>query len=243
RARTEDPPPSLLQRPYPVADRAAGRHLADARLAADPALAREDSPGDRRRGRDRAEGGPGLTGLARQYHQPGANLRGATYGLPLVFRVQRASVSAVGSADLAVGRPVDAAHDSGNATADAVLPRPRAAAGAPADDRPEVLPDDRHRRGRARRFPPHLLRDARELFVWPVLQGGRDRACLGVRVRAPEARRGAPLGQRLRGRPGARHTRRRDGVRPLGTDRPAARANRPPAGVGELLVGRRTGPL
>ena len=41
-ARALDPPPALLRGPEPVADRRAGRHLADARLAADPALARED---------------------------------------------------------------------------------------------------------------------------------------------------------------------------------------------------------
>ena len=47
RARAEDPPASLLRRADAVADRAAGRHLADARLAADPPLAREDPRRDR----------------------------------------------------------------------------------------------------------------------------------------------------------------------------------------------------
>ena len=50
RARAEDPPAPLLRRPDAVADRAAGRDLADARLPPDPALARED-PRDDRRGR------------------------------------------------------------------------------------------------------------------------------------------------------------------------------------------------
>src|SRR5207244_5999748 len=48
RARAHDPPPALLQGADAVSDRAAGRDLADARLAADPPLAREDSRGDRR---------------------------------------------------------------------------------------------------------------------------------------------------------------------------------------------------
>src|SRR5207245_2919925 len=42
RARAHDPPPALLRRPHAVADRAADRDLADARLAPDPPLARED---------------------------------------------------------------------------------------------------------------------------------------------------------------------------------------------------------
>ena len=49
RARADDPPPALLRRADAVADRAAGRHLADARVAADPPRAREDPRGDRRR--------------------------------------------------------------------------------------------------------------------------------------------------------------------------------------------------
>ena len=49
-----DPPPALLRGADAVADRGAGRDLADARLAADPALAREDPRGDRGGGRGRA---------------------------------------------------------------------------------------------------------------------------------------------------------------------------------------------
>ena len=45
----QDPPPALLRGPDPVADRPAGRHLADARLTADPPLAREDPRRDRGR--------------------------------------------------------------------------------------------------------------------------------------------------------------------------------------------------
>ena len=54
RARAEDPPPALLRGPDAVADRAAGRDLADARLAADPPLAREDPRRDRLGGAGRA---------------------------------------------------------------------------------------------------------------------------------------------------------------------------------------------
>ena len=49
RARAEDPPPALLQRPHAVADRRRDRHLADARLAADQAITGKDPRGDRRR--------------------------------------------------------------------------------------------------------------------------------------------------------------------------------------------------
>src|SRR5205809_503691 len=43
RTRAEDPAPPVLRRTDSVADRAAGRDLADARVAADSPLAREDS--------------------------------------------------------------------------------------------------------------------------------------------------------------------------------------------------------
>ena len=49
RARAGDPAPAVLRGADAVADRAAGRDLADARLAADPPCAREDPGGDRRR--------------------------------------------------------------------------------------------------------------------------------------------------------------------------------------------------
>src|SRR5207244_9378971 len=47
RARAHNPAPALLQGADAISDRAAGRDLADARLAADPPLAREDPRGDR----------------------------------------------------------------------------------------------------------------------------------------------------------------------------------------------------
>ena len=53
-ARAADPPPAVLRGSDAVADRAAGRHLADARLAPDPPRAREDPRRDRgRRARSR----------------------------------------------------------------------------------------------------------------------------------------------------------------------------------------------
>ena len=96
------------------------------------------------------------------------------------------------------------ADDRRDAAADAVLPRPRAAARAADDDRAEVLPHAGHRRGRARHLPPDLLRDARQLLVRPVLQGGRDRARDRVHPRPARARLGPHLGERPRRRPGAR---------------------------------------
>ena len=50
RARAADPPPALLRGADPVADRAAGRDLADARVAPDPPRPRADPRRDRGRG-------------------------------------------------------------------------------------------------------------------------------------------------------------------------------------------------
>ena len=104
------------------------------------------------------------------------------------------------SLDPARRRPLDALHERRHAAADAVLPRPRDAAGAADDDLPEVLPHARHRRGRPRHVPPHVLRDARQLLVRPVLQGRRDRVRDRVHPGAPEARLGPRLGERPRRR-------------------------------------------
>ena len=106
-------------------------------------------------------------------------------------------------------RPVDAPDERGDAAADAVLPRSRAAARAADHDRAEVLPHARHRGGRARHLPPDVLRDARQLLVRAVLQGRRDRVRDRVHARPPAARLGPSLGQRPRGRPGARARSRR----------------------------------
>ncbi len=67
---------------------------------------------------------------------------------------------------------------------------------------------------------------------------------VGVRLRAPEDRPRALLGHRLRGRPGARARRGRGRVTATGSKvGHAGRAHRPPAAVGELLVGRRPRPV
>src|SRR5437764_121079 len=83
--------------------------------------------------------------------------------------------------------PLDAARLGRDAAVDALLPRARGSARAAADDGTEGLPHARHRRGRARHLPPDLLRDARELLVRAVLQGGRDRSRVGVHLRAHAA--------------------------------------------------------
>ena len=117
---------------------------------------------------------------------------------------------------------------------------------APADDDlAEVLPHARHRRGRARRPPPDVLRDARQLLVRPVLQGGRDRArdeFMSGAARSSTGRAsGRPSMPATRSSASAR-TRRRD--RPLGGGRHAARsASSALPRSGELLVGRRAGPV
>ena len=100
-----------------------------------------------------------------------------------------------------------------------------------------------HRRGRARHLPPDLLRDARQLLVRPVLQGGRDRLRDRVPPRPAGARLGPDLGERPRRRPRAEARPGPGRDRPLGADRHAARADRAAALVRELLVGRRAGPV
>src|SRR4030095_15058714 len=62
-----DPPLAFLRGFDAVADRAADRHLADARLAADPARAREDSRRDRGR---RDAFGPTRGALATEWNLP-----------------------------------------------------------------------------------------------------------------------------------------------------------------------------
>ena len=91
------------------------------------------------------------------------------------------------------------------------------AAGAAHDDVPEGLPHARHRRGRARHVPPHVLRDARQLLVRPVLQGGRDRVRDRVHAGAAAARLGPRLGHRPRRRPGLQARPRRGGDRLSGS--------------------------
>ena len=111
------------------------------------------------------------------------------------------------------------------------------------DDRAEGLPHPGHRRGRARRHSPHVLRDARQLLVRPVLQGRRDRLRVGVRLRPHEGRPRQVLGHRFRRRSGARARRGRGSGASLGGERLAPGADHPARPLAQLLVGRRPGPL
>ena len=143
----------------------------------------------------------------------------------------------------AVLRPIRPAHDRGNATVQALLPGPGPAAAPAAHLLPEVLSHDRHRRGRQHRPPPHLLRDARQLLVRRLLQGGSDRVRVGAVHAGVRPRSGADLDHRVRGRSRARPRPRRGGDRALARDRRAGRAHRPAAPLGELLAGRADGPV
>ena len=124
-----------------------------------------------------------------------------------------------------VARPLGAADDRRHAALQALLPRPREAAGAAPRRRAEMLPHDRHRGGRQHRPPPHLLRDARQLELRRLLQGGVDPLGLGALDRGLRDGPGADLGHRLRRRRGARPRPRRGGDRDL-----AARSACPTSG-------------
>ena len=114
----------------------------------------------------------------------------------------------------------------------------------PRRQRPEVPARRRqgHRpRGRRPHRPPLLvLRDDGQLLVRRLLQGRGGRLRLGVRHRAHGARAGAALGDRPRGRPGARPRRGHGRDRGLEARRHPARPDRP-ARQGQLLAGRRDG--
>ena len=166
RAGAEDPPSAVLRGADPVADRAAGRDLADARVTADPAGPREDPRGDRdeeeaagvsaeEARRRRLIGAPFIrhspppprlrsysgnphaceTRLHRKsdsYNQPHAHHCRAPRGLPLVLRVEGPQAPPVGLARPAGLGSLDPAQQRGHAAPDALLPRPRDAAGATA---------------------------------------------------------------------------------------------------------------
>ena len=70
--------------------------------------------------------------------------------------------------------------------------------------RAEVLPHHRHRGGRQHRPPPDLLRDARQLELRRLLQGGVDPLGLGALDRGLRHGPRADLGHGLRRRRGAR---------------------------------------
>ncbi len=87
------------------------------------------------------------------------------------FERARAQDRPLGLAGARRPRPLGAAHDRRDAAVQALLPRPRKAAGAAPRRRPEMLPHHRHRGGRQHRPPPDLLRDARQLELRRLLQG------------------------------------------------------------------------
>ena len=113
------------------------------------------------------------------------------------------------------------------------------AAASAADLLPEVLPHDRHRRGRADRAPPDVLRDARQLLVRRLLQAGRGRVRLGavdagLRAR-PASGSGSPSSAATRSSASA-PTRRRSsaGARSACRDERIVQLGRD----GQLLAGR-----
>ena len=144
----------------------------------------------------------------------------------------------LGLARALLARPLGPAHDRRDAALQALLPRSREAAGAAPRRRPEMLPHHRHRGGRQHRPPPHLLRDARQLELRGLLQGGVDPLGLGALDPGLRDGPGADLGHGLRRRRGARARPRRGGDRDLARRRRARRAHRPPWPRGQLLAGR-----
>ena len=81
---------------------------------------------------------------------------------------------------------VPSAHDpsalltvAGMHPAEALLPGPGDPSGAATDRLPEGLPDGRHRQRRQHGASPDVLRDARQLLVRRLLQGGGDRSSRG----------------------------------------------------------------
>src|SRR5205085_11539301 len=73
----------------------------------------------------------------RTYNRPDADDGRAAGGVPLLLRGEGPPAAPVGLARPARLGALDAPDRRGDAAADAVLPRPRAAAGAARDDRPE----------------------------------------------------------------------------------------------------------
>src|SRR5918996_929382 len=96
-------------------------------------------------------------------------------------------------------RPLAAADHGRDGPVQAVLPRPAGAAVPAGGQRPEVVPDHRHRERRADDPAHDVLRDAGELLLRRLLQGRRYRPGLGARHRAVRARPRAAVGHGLRG--------------------------------------------
>ena len=120
---------------------------------------------------------------------------------------------------------------------------PRAPARPPPRRRAEMLPHDRHRGGRQHRAPPHLLRDARQLELRRLLQGGVDRLGLGAVHRGLRHGPRADLGDRVRRRRGAGAGARRRGDRAVEGAGHAGGADRAARPRRQLLAGRAVRPL
>ena len=164
--------------------------------------------------------------------------------LPLLLRAAGAQDRALGLAGALVARPLGAADHRRHAALQALLPRPRGAARPPPRRRAEMLPHDRHRGGRQHRPPPHLLRDARQLELRRLLQGGVDPLGLGALDRRASAwtrsGSGSPSSAATRSS-GSAPTRRRSQIwRGVGR---ARRADRPPRPRRQLLAGGADRPL
>ena len=107
----------------------------------------------------------------------------------------------------------------------------------------KVFRTHRHRERRAHRPPPDVLRDARQLLVRRLLQGGRGRVRVGALDERLRLRPRADLDHRLRRRRGARPRARRGGDRVLARDRRARRADRAARARGQLLAVGPDGPV
>ena len=108
------------------------------------------------------------------------------------------------------------------------------------------LSHPRHRGGRQHRPPPHLLRDARQLQLRRLLQAGGDRLRLGALGRGVRLRPGADLGDRVRGRrgarPRARHRVDRDLEGPRASPRSGSSRCRAPTTSGRPATSAPAGP-
>mmetsp|Transcript_28948 Transcript_28948/g.69139 ORF Transcript_28948/g.69139 Transcript_28948/m.69139 type:complete len:478 (-) Transcript_28948:1455-2888(-) len=132
------------------------------------------------------------------------------------------------------GGPDGAADHRGDAAVQANLPRAGRENGAAGDDDAEVHPDQRHRERRRHRAPPHLLRDARQLLLWRLLQARGHQVGLGALHQGVWPPRIACLGERLRGgRRGLCHL--------AGRGRRARVADQAHGGGGQLLGERADG--
>ena len=99
------------------------------------------------------------------------------------------------------------------------------------------LPHARHRERRPDRAAPHVLRDARQLLLWRLLQGGRRGSRGSSRRRATGSTRTASGSRSSAATPSSGWART---TRPSrsGGGRRAGRAHRPPGARGQLLAVR-----